>query len=94
MICICPWCRHALFIRRLQLRLERVWRQLGLTSSEQIQLIKKYSTAEFAPRLAAALRKWEDAARIVERKDQVMQQLFYFDRDHSDPKYVSSLPSL
>jgi hypothetical protein len=57
-----------------------------MPARQRLALVLKYSCAERAAQLAAALRAWEACACAVRSREEVLERISLFEREASDPR--------
>ncbi|KAA0720945.1 Coiled-coil domain-containing protein 87 [Triplophysa tibetana] len=70
---------------QVQSRLERVWKALCLPEGQRLDMAIKYSSHEYRDHLREAITAWEQAARLIRRRELLLSQLEDFEREASDP---------
>lgn len=70
---------------QLQLRLERVWNALHLPEGQRLDMAIKYSSYEHRNNLQEAIAAWEQATRLIQKRELLLSRLEDFEREASDP---------
>ncbi|XP_043092323.1 coiled-coil domain-containing protein 87 isoform X2 [Puntigrus tetrazona] len=70
---------------QLQVRLERVWDALLLPEGQRLDMAIKYSSHEYRDHLQEAIAAWEQAARLIQKRELLLSRLEDFERKASDP---------
>ncbi|KAK7149749.1 hypothetical protein R3I94_009151 [Phoxinus phoxinus] len=68
-----------------QVRLERVWNALRLPEGRRLDMAIKYSSHEYRDHLQEAIAAWEEAARLIQKRELLLSRLEDFEREASDP---------
>ncbi|XP_016390477.1 coiled-coil domain-containing protein 87-like isoform X1 [Sinocyclocheilus rhinocerous] len=70
---------------QMQVRLERVWNALHLPEGQRLDMAIKYSSHEYRDHLQEAIAAWEQAARLIQKRELLLSRLEDFEREASDP---------
>ncbi|XP_016141384.1 coiled-coil domain-containing protein 87-like [Sinocyclocheilus grahami] len=70
---------------QMQVRLERVWNALLLPEGQRLDMAIKYSSHEYRNHLQEAIAAWEQAARLIQKRELLLSKLEDFEREASDP---------
>ncbi|RXN13915.1 coiled-coil domain-containing 87-like protein [Labeo rohita] len=70
---------------QMQHRLERVWNALFLPEGQRLDMAIKYSSQEHRDHLQKAIAAWEQAARLIQKRELLLSRLEDFERKASDP---------
>ncbi|XP_048010980.1 coiled-coil domain-containing protein 87 isoform X2 [Megalobrama amblycephala] len=70
---------------QMQVRLERVWNALHLPEGQRLDMAIKYSSHEYRDHLQEAIVAWEQAARLIQKRELLLSRLEDFEREASDP---------
>ncbi|CAM4564854.1 unnamed protein product [Leuciscus chuanchicus] len=70
---------------QIQVRLERVWNALRLPEGQRLDMAIKYSSHEYRDHLQEAIAAWEEAARLILKRELLLSRLEDFEREASDP---------
>ncbi|XP_073693855.1 coiled-coil domain-containing protein 87-like [Garra rufa] len=70
---------------QLQIRLERVWKTLLVPEGQRLDMAIKYSSQEHRDHLQEAIAAWEQAARLIQKRELLLSGLEDFEREASDP---------
>ncbi|MBN3290735.1 CCD87 protein, partial [Polypterus senegalus] len=71
--------------KELQNRLEQIWKALHFSDKERLDMAIKYSSSRFKEDLEAATTAWEEAVRLIQQREVLLDKLEQFERDASDP---------
>ncbi|KAL0196119.1 hypothetical protein M9458_009691, partial [Cirrhinus mrigala] len=70
---------------QMQVRLERVWNALFLPEGQRLDMAIKYSSQEHRDHLQEVIAAWEQAARLIQKRELLLSRLEDFEREASDP---------
>ncbi|ROI15405.1 Coiled-coil domain-containing protein 87 [Anabarilius grahami] len=70
---------------QMQVRLERVWNALHLPEGQRLDMAIKYSSHKYRDHLQEAISAWEQAARLIQKRELLLSRLEGFEREASDP---------
>ncbi|KAL1275725.1 hypothetical protein QQF64_035348 [Cirrhinus molitorella] len=70
---------------QLQVRLEKVWNALLLPEGQRLDMAIKYSSQEHRDHLQEAIAAWEQAARLIQKRELLLSRLEDFEKEASDP---------
>ncbi|XP_018430239.1 PREDICTED: coiled-coil domain-containing protein 87, partial [Nanorana parkeri] len=69
----------------LQNKINAVWNALHVPEGQRLDMAIKYSSNEYRDRLPEAIRVWEKAVILIQRREKMLAELEIFEREASDP---------
>ncbi|XP_053575230.1 coiled-coil domain-containing protein 87 [Bombina bombina] len=68
-----------------QKRINAVWDILHIPHEQQLDMAVKYCSNEYQDLLPEALKKWEKASALIQKREELLAKLEIFEREASDP---------
>ncbi|XP_068133095.1 coiled-coil domain-containing protein 87 isoform X2 [Hyperolius riggenbachi] len=69
----------------LQKKINAIWNALHVPEGQRLDMAIKYSSNEYRDRMPEAIHMWEQAVKLIQRREKMMAELEVFEREASDP---------
>ncbi|XP_077328441.1 coiled-coil domain-containing protein 87 isoform X3 [Lithobates pipiens] len=69
----------------LQKTINAIWNALHIPEDQRLDMAIKYSSNEYRDRLPEAIRMWEKAVLLIQKREKMLAELEMFEREASDP---------
>ncbi|XP_069811530.1 coiled-coil domain-containing protein 87 [Dendropsophus ebraccatus] len=69
----------------MQKKINAIWTVLHVPESQRLDMAIKYSSNEYRNRLQEAIKMWEKAITLIERREKLLAELEMFEKEASDP---------
>lgn len=69
----------------LQKMINAIWNALHIPEGQRLDMAIKYSSNEYRDRLPEAIRMWEKAVLLIQKREKMLAELEMFEREASDP---------
>ncbi|KAM5170264.1 coiled-coil domain-containing protein 87 [Mantella aurantiaca] len=69
----------------LQKKINAIWNALHVPEGQRLDMAIKYSSYEYRDRMPEAIRVWEKAVILIQKREKTLAELEMFEREASDP---------